>query len=110
MLLENHIDGSASMKNIFTGEARDIDVDSVVIVGLRLPENDLYDRLLTDHEAVKQAGIQSVDRIGDALAAGALVHAVYSGHEYARNLDETDEDRVLLRDLPIVEIEPGHIT
>jgi dimethylamine/trimethylamine dehydrogenase len=110
MLLENYIDGSASMKNIFTSEAREIDVDSVVIVGLRLPENKLFDQLLAENDAVQAGGIKSVDRIGDALAAGALVHAVYSGHEYARNLDTTDQDRVLLRDLPIVEIEPRRIT
>jgi dimethylamine/trimethylamine dehydrogenase len=98
------------MKNIFTSEAREIDVDSVVIVGLRLPENKLFDQLLAENDAVQAGGIKSVDRIGDALAAGALVHAVYSGHEYARNLDTTDQDRVLLRDLPIVEIEPRRIT
>ena len=27
------------------------------------------------------------DRIGDALAPGALVHAIHSGHLYACNLD-----------------------
>ena len=35
----------------------------------------------------RAAGIRSVTRIGDALAPGAIVHAVYSGHRYARELD-----------------------
>ena len=37
--------------------------------------------------ALAAAGIRSVSRIGDALAPGAIVHAVYSGHRFARELD-----------------------
>jgi dimethylamine/trimethylamine dehydrogenase len=33
------------------------------------------------------AGVRSVDRIGDALAPGAIVHAIHSGHLFARSLD-----------------------
>ncbi len=46
-----------------------------------------------------------MDRIGDAHAAGALVHAVYSGHEYARALDASPE--LYLRDLPITADAPS---
>jgi len=33
------------------------------------------------------AGIGSVQCIGDALAPGLIVHAVYAGHRYAREFE-----------------------
>ncbi|MBT7721068.1 MAG: NAD(P)-binding protein, partial [Halieaceae bacterium] len=78
-LLDSFEAGLATLSNIFTGELSTLEVSSVVIVGLRLPADDLY-QSLCDREAQWQgAGIESVERIGDAFAAGALVHAVHSG-------------------------------
>jgi dimethylamine/trimethylamine dehydrogenase len=48
----------------------------------------------------------SVDRIGDALAPGAIAHAVHSGHRFARELDDTPGKALYLRDAPIVESAP----
>ena len=45
--------------------------------------------------------IRSVTRIGDALAPGAIVHAVYSGHRYARELDTDPTARRYRRDAPL---------
>jgi len=81
---------------------------SVVIVGLRLPSDGLYQELLARSDDVEAAGIKSVDRIGDAHAAGALVHAVYSGHGYARQLD-SPQDELYLRDIPVAEFPPGPV-
>ena len=44
-----------------------------------------------------------MDRIGDALAPGAIVHAVHSGHRYARELDTAHGSELYRRDAPIVE-------
>jgi dimethylamine/trimethylamine dehydrogenase len=49
------------------------------------------------------AGILSVERIGDASAPGAIAHAVYSGHRYARELDSPGGTELYRRDAPIVE-------
>ena len=38
------------------------------------------------------AGIVSVARIGDCEAPGAIVHATYAGHRYARELDVEPHD------------------
>jgi len=104
-LLTGFEQSSVSLANIFTGHTSAIDFDSVVLVGLRLPDNKLYDQIMDAKESVKSAGIKSVERIGDAIAAGALVHAVYSGHQYARNLDKAN--RTYLRDVPVVSNGPG---
>ena len=36
---------------------------------------------------MERAGITSLARIGDCVAAGTIQHAVYEGHRFARELD-----------------------
>ena len=107
-LLESFDGNQATIKDIFTGEAQSLNVNSVVIVGLRLPTDNLYHELMARPDDLEAAGIKSLERIGDALAAGALVHAVYSGHAYARQLDVL-QDELYLRDIPVAEIPPGPV-
>jgi dimethylamine/trimethylamine dehydrogenase len=100
-------DGSeAGLANIFTGERSSVGVKSVVIVGHREPNDAVYHALMAREDEFADAGIKSVTRIGDALAPGAIVHAVHSGHLYARNLDNDAPD-IFLRDMPISEFPPG---
>ncbi len=106
-MLLNDFDGErASLSNIFTGKASAVAVKSVVIVGLRLPNDTIYQQLAARQAEFAAAGIKSVQRIGDAHAAGALVHAVYAGHMYARQLDR-QEDELYIRDIPIAEYPHG---
>ncbi|MEH6589573.1 MAG: NAD(P)-binding protein [Halioglobus sp.] len=107
-LLESFDGDTAILANIFTAKQQAVAVKSVVIVGLKLPNNALYQELTQRADEVTEAGIKSVDRIGDALAAGAIVHAVYSGHEYARQLDDK-KDTLYLRDITIGEHPPGPV-
>jgi dimethylamine/trimethylamine dehydrogenase len=71
----------------FGGRESRLPCRSLVIVGMRTPRNELYDSLYAVSADWKRAGIASVTRIGDALAPGAIVHAVHSGHRYARELE-----------------------
>jgi dimethylamine/trimethylamine dehydrogenase len=100
-VLLDHFDGDkALLKDIFSGKEQEMDVKSIVIVGMRHPNDSLYHSLNDRRGELEAAGIKSVKQIGDALAPGALVHAVYSGHEYARNLGKENVEPYL-RDLPI---------
>jgi dimethylamine/trimethylamine dehydrogenase len=107
-LLDSFDGEQVQLANIFTGALTPISALSVVIVGLRLPNTDLFDALREREPEWKEAGIKSVDRIGDALAAGALVHATYSGHSYARQLDCAGNE-LYLRDIPVAENPPGAV-
>ena len=69
----------------------------------RLPEEALYHALMANPNALKDAGIKSVTRIGDCLAPGLIAYAVYAGHRYARELDTNDTNEVKFRrPLPIM--------
>ncbi|MEA3183227.1 MAG: dimethylamine/trimethylamine dehydrogenase [Gammaproteobacteria bacterium] len=95
--------GELVIANMFTGEERRLPCRSLVIVGARLARDELYQALMARRQELAPAGILSVDRIGDALAPGAIAHAVHSGHRYARELDSAPGSELYRRDAPIVE-------
>jgi dimethylamine/trimethylamine dehydrogenase len=96
-------DGAVTIANLFTAEERRLPCRSLVIVGARTARDELYEALMSRRDAFEAAGIVSVDRIGDALAPGAIVHAVHSGHRYARELDGPTGIELYRRDAPVVE-------
>jgi dimethylamine/trimethylamine dehydrogenase len=94
------------LANLFTGAEQRIACRSLIVVGARLPHSELYDALLSRQSEWADAGIDAVDRIGDAQSPGAIAHAVYSGHRYARDFDQDARAPLYKRDSPIVESEP----
>jgi dimethylamine/trimethylamine dehydrogenase len=93
--------GELRIANLFTGAEQRLPCASLVIVGARLANDELYTELAARPQDTQAAGIRSLTRIGDALAPGALVHAVYSGHRYARELDGGEAARGWRRDAPL---------
>jgi dimethylamine/trimethylamine dehydrogenase len=100
------VGGEALVSNLFTGEERRLPCRSLVIVGVRTPRAALYEAVVARQAEFSSAGILSVDRIGDALAPGAIVHAVHSAHRYARELDCAPGTSAYLRDVPIIAAPP----
>ena len=100
--------GEATLSNIFTNKSQRVPAKSVVIVGLRMPNDGIYQSLMARSEDFAKAGIKSIHTIGDALAPGALVHAVHSGHSFSRELDRQSND-LYLRDIPVAEYPPGPV-
>ena len=56
---------------------------------------------------LRQPASAASTRIGDALAPGAIAHAVHSGHRLARELGTERGERPYRRDTPIVSADPG---
>ena len=98
--------GTCRLENIFTSQPVEIECDAVVVVGSRRSDTTLFDNLSARVEAQKTS-IKSIELIGDAFAPGALVHAVYAGHQFARNLDTHPDERIYLRDVPVTEFGSG---
>jgi dimethylamine/trimethylamine dehydrogenase len=95
-------DGGLTLQHMFTERTTQLGVRSLVIVGLRRPNDSLFHALQARSADLAAAGIVSLDRIGDALAPGAIAHAVHSGHEYGREFDRGANERRYRRDRPVV--------
>ncbi|HUL47783.1 MAG TPA: FAD-dependent oxidoreductase [Steroidobacteraceae bacterium] len=93
--------GAVTLANQFTNVQVELPCRSLLIVGARFADDGLHGELAARTEELAAAGIRSVTRIGDALAPGAIVHAVYSGHRYARELDADPATFALRRDAPL---------
>ena len=92
-----------TLAHMHSGREKRIPAAAVVMVVMRDPVDDLYRELTAEADDLLESGIRSVTRIGDCLAPGAIVQAVYAGHRYARELDEPDADNVhFRRERPIV--------
>jgi len=80
--------GEAQLQHVHTGVTTGIAASAIVMVTARLPEDRLYRALEADPDRLDGVGIKSVTRIGDCLAPGAIFHAVYAGHRYAREFEQ----------------------
>lgn len=80
---------------VYTARVEPIECGALVLVTSRLPEETLALELAGRRNEWADAGLSSVNTIGDALAPGIIAAAVWSGHRYARELGETiDRDAV----------------
>jgi len=84
-------DGAVQLASIYRdSDVSSIDCRSLVVVGIRTANAGLFQELNSDPDRLADAGISSLRSIGDCRAPGTIAHAVYSGHEYARNIDAGD--------------------
>jgi dimethylamine/trimethylamine dehydrogenase len=94
--------GEAQLLHVHTSRPIGLAASAIVMVTARLPEDRLYRALDAMPDRLADAGIKSMTRIGDCLAPGAIVHAVYAGHRYAREFDAPpaeigfERERILL--------------
>lgn len=75
---------------VYTGMTQDFGCDAVVVVASKLENNSVYNALKEREAEWADAGIKSVELIGDANAPGPIAWATYAGHRYARELDGED--------------------
>lgn len=80
-------DGALALEDGWSGAPRTVATDALVLVTARLPEDALYQALKAREHDWSGAGIASLACIGDALAPGMIVHAVYDGHRVAQALE-----------------------
>src|SRR5262249_48097788 len=90
--------GSVKLMSVLTGESSERAAGALVTITARLPVDTLYGQL---REPWQDAGIASVARIGDCWAPSTIQQAVYSGHKWARELDEEPE-LLIPRELPLI--------
>ena len=95
-------DGYVQLANGLTAAQSQVPAKSLVTVTARLPVGDLFTQLEGIRDRWDGASVATVTRIGDCWAPSTIQQAVYSGHKWARELDE--EPEVLIpRELPMIE-------
>jgi dimethylamine/trimethylamine dehydrogenase len=87
-------EGEARLACAFTERPRTVAARSALLITLRMPNDALYHELMADGDALDQAGIKSVTRIGDCLTPGTIAAAVHDGHRFAREFDAAPPDEV----------------
>jgi dimethylamine/trimethylamine dehydrogenase len=79
--------GEATTRCKYTGVLRPLPAATLVPIGLREPDDELYRALVERPSDLEAAGVRSLRKVGDCEVPGAIVHAVYAAHKLARELD-----------------------
>ena len=85
--------GKVALTSVYRDETvHEIDCQSLIVVGVKTANDSLFRELNADPDRLADAGIANVRAIGDCRVPGAIAHAVYSGHECARTIEDSDRD------------------
>tara|TARA_B100001769_G_C21767350_1_gene419520 strand:- start:259 stop:630 length:372 start_codon:yes stop_codon:yes gene_type:complete len=91
--------GAVKLECNFTDKITIHECQTLLLVTERFPNDDLHKSLLDNPEGIDQAGIKTIQCIGDCLAPGIIAAAVHSGHLAAREFEaNVPEDIPFLRE------------
>ena len=76
---------------VFTDRERHLPADAAVFVTARLPADALYRELLERRAEWGDAGLRSVEAVGDCWCPGTIAAAVWEGRRYAEELEEPND-------------------
>ena len=79
---------SVTLSCIYSGRTRMVEASSVVMITSRIPDDALYQELVADPDRLRDARIETLERIGDCHGPATIAAAVYEGHKFARELGE----------------------
>lgn len=79
--------GQVETNCVYTDARSLIEADALVLVTSRQSTDQLYHDLQARKADWADAGVRSVQLIGDAAAPGPIAWATFAGHRYARELD-----------------------
>lgn len=99
--LAGYGNGNVRLASVLTGVQSERAATALVTITARLPVDDLHLGLDQLRDRWTTAGIFSVTRIGDCWAPSTIQQAVYTGHKWARELDEAPE-LLIPRELPMI--------
>ena len=89
-------EGSVVSSCVYTEKTTEHKCDALVLVTARLSNNELINDLRKLESDWNEAGIKTVELIGDAKAPAPIAWAVFAGHRYARELEVTVSDKTQL--------------
>ncbi|WP_299377669.1 phosphatidate cytidylyltransferase, partial [uncultured Kiloniella sp.] len=93
--VSNVAENQIGLSCTFTGRTKTIQGDSLLLVTAKHANDALYHQLQSNPDKLEQAGIKTLEVIGDAYSPGSLASAVYYGHLAARCLEGESWDAAL---------------
>ena len=96
---------SLKLECIYTAKTTSLNYQAILLVTERTPLNHIATSLQSDPSRLNNAGIKSVQSIGDCHAPALIADAVYSGHLAARSFDRNSKDiekELFRRELPVI--------
>jgi dimethylamine/trimethylamine dehydrogenase len=84
---------------VYTDREQQLGCDSAVLVTSRLPNEGLYLDLLDRQASWDDAGLLTLDAVGDALNPGTIASAVWDGRRFAEDLGRIDENLPFPREI-----------
>ncbi len=81
---------NATLSCIYSGKETEIGANAVVPVTSRDSRNGIVLALQERAGEYAERGIKSIEEIGDCYAPGTIAMATYSGHQYARQMDNPE--------------------
>lgn len=78
-------DEMARLQCVYTSAIEEIACATLVTVTGRLPQDALWHELAGSRSQWADAGVQSIERLGDCFTPGLIAAAVHSGHAFARS-------------------------
>lgn len=100
--ITNLQDWQVRLEHLYSTNATILDVDRVVMATFAAPNVSLYEGLKARECDWRDAGIQSVSRIGDCVAPGPIAQAVFDGHRFARAFGRATDRGEGVRFEPVV--------
>jgi dimethylamine/trimethylamine dehydrogenase len=94
--------GRVAAEHELDGEV-ELEADAIVLVTQRLSNEALYLELKAEPDALAEAGIEGLYRVGDCVAPQLIADAIFDGHRLAREIDLDDPARPLpwIRERPL---------
>ncbi|UCD99670.1 MAG: FAD-dependent oxidoreductase [Chloroflexota bacterium] len=86
--------GSVELSHTVSGDRITLDLDAVILVSDRLPNDNLYKELLP---ALEEGRLDFLRVIGDAEAPHIIAQAVFAGHLAGREFEENQPDQTPFR-------------
>ncbi|MDA7966421.1 FAD-dependent oxidoreductase [Ruegeria sp.] len=86
-------DSSIKFACVHGGEGLDLPLGTAIVLTSKLPNDEVYQDLVARQDEWADAGIKSVDRIGDCEAPSIIAFAVHAGTRWARELDNEENTK-----------------
>lgn len=78
----------ANFSSMYSEKSMSIPCDQLIMVTSRQANDILYENCVDNIQRLRDAGVSTIDRIGDCVAPGTIAAAVFSGHLWARQLGD----------------------